>query len=47
MEDLGIEDNIRTDIKKLLWESVGWINLSQNKDQWRVLVNTGMNIRLS
>jgi hypothetical protein len=26
-------------------EGVDWINLAQNRDQWRALVNTVMNLR--
>jgi hypothetical protein len=28
------------------WEAVGWIHLAQDRDQWRVLVNTVMNLRV-
>jgi hypothetical protein len=31
---------------KMLWEGVDWIHLSQDRDQWRALVNTVMNIRV-
>jgi hypothetical protein len=27
------------------WGSMNWINLAQDRDQWRVLVNTVMNLR--
>jgi hypothetical protein len=29
------------------WGDVGWINLGRIRDQWRALVNTVMNLRLS
>jgi hypothetical protein len=28
------------------WEAVDWIHLPQDKDQWRALVNTIMNLRV-
>jgi hypothetical protein len=34
------EDNIRTDLRAIGWEGVEWLHLAQDKDQWRVLVNT-------
>jgi hypothetical protein len=33
-----------------LWEMVGgvdWMRLAQNRDQWRAVVNTVMNLRVS
>jgi hypothetical protein len=37
--------NIRTDLRQIWWEVVvDWIHLAQEWDQWRVLVNTVMNI---
>jgi hypothetical protein len=38
------EDNIRLDLRKKGWESVDWIYLSQDRNQWRVLVNMVMNV---
>jgi hypothetical protein len=40
------EDNIRMDIREIGWEGVDWTNLAQYRDQWRVLVNTIMNLRV-
>jgi hypothetical protein len=28
------------------WESVDWMNMSQDRDQWRAVVNTVMNLRV-
>jgi hypothetical protein len=33
------EDNIRMDLTEVGWESVDWIHLAQNRDQWLALVN--------
>jgi hypothetical protein len=40
------EANIRTDIKEIVWEIVNWIHLAQDRDQWRAVVNTVMNLRI-
>jgi hypothetical protein len=40
------EDNIRTDITERGWEGVDWIHLVQDRNLWRDLVNTVMNLRL-
>jgi hypothetical protein len=34
------------DFIKTGWESVNFIHLAQDRDQWRALVNTVMNIRI-
>jgi hypothetical protein len=28
------------------WDGIDWISLAQNRDQWRDLVNTVMNLRV-
>jgi hypothetical protein len=38
------EDNIRTDLMELEGEIVDWMHLAQDRDQWRVLENTVMNL---
>jgi hypothetical protein len=37
--------NIKTDFREIGWDDVDWIDLAQNRDQWRALVNTVMNLR--
>jgi hypothetical protein len=39
------EDNIRMQSQKSGWKGVDWINLSQDTDKWRDLVNAVMNLR--
>jgi hypothetical protein len=38
------EDNIKTDFRG--WGGMDWINLAQDRDQWRALMNTVMNLRV-
>jgi hypothetical protein len=38
-------DNVKIDLREIGWEIMDWIDLAQDRDQWRVLVNTVMNIR--
>jgi hypothetical protein len=39
-------DNIKIDLRDIGWEGVNWIDLAQDRDQWRALVNTVMNLRV-
>jgi hypothetical protein len=38
-------DNIKTDLREIGWDGIDWIDLAQNRDQWRALVNKVMNLR--
>jgi hypothetical protein len=40
------EDGIRMDLREIGWGSVDWIQLAQDRDRWRALVNTMMNLRV-
>jgi hypothetical protein len=40
------DDNIRMDFSEVSWKGVDWIHLARDRDQWRVLVNTVMNLRV-
>jgi hypothetical protein len=39
-------DNIKMDLREIGWDSMDWIYLAQNRDQWRDLVNTVINPRV-
>jgi hypothetical protein len=39
------EDGIRRDLKDICW-GVGWIQLSQDRDRCRAVVNTVMSLRV-
>jgi hypothetical protein len=37
-------DNIKIDLRGMGWDDMDWIDLAQDRDQWRALVNTVMNL---
>jgi hypothetical protein len=39
-------DNMRMDLGEIGWDGVSWIDLAQDRDQWRALVSTVMNLRV-
>jgi hypothetical protein len=39
-------DNIEMDLREVGCGDVDWIDMAQDRDQWRALVNTAMNFRL-
>jgi hypothetical protein len=41
-----VADNIKIDLRERGWDGMDWIDLAQDRDQWRVLVNTVMNLRV-
>jgi hypothetical protein len=40
------EDNIRMGLRETERKGVDWIHVGQDRDQWRFLVNTVMNLRV-
>jgi hypothetical protein len=38
------EDGIRMDLRETGWGTVAWIQLAQDRDRWRALVNTVTNL---
>jgi hypothetical protein len=39
-------DNIRMDLREVGWSDVDWIGLAQDRNRWRALVNSVMNLRV-
>jgi hypothetical protein len=40
-------DNIKIDLRETGWDGGDWIELAQDRDQWRAFVNTVMNLWVS
>jgi hypothetical protein len=40
------EDNIKMDLREIWFADVDWIPLAQDRDKWRAVVNTVMNLRV-
>jgi hypothetical protein len=40
------QGNIKVDLRGIGWGGMDWIDLAQDRDQWRALVNTVMNLRV-
>jgi hypothetical protein len=38
--------NIKMDLRERGWDGMDWIDLAQDRDQWRALVSTIMNLRV-
>jgi hypothetical protein len=45
-EDLDVRwvDNIKMDLREIGFDGIDWIDLAQGRYQWKVLVNTVMNL---
>jgi hypothetical protein len=39
-------DNMKMNLREIGWDGVDWIELVQDRDQWRAVVNTVMNLRV-
>jgi hypothetical protein len=39
-------DNIKMDLREIGWYGMDLIDLAQDRNQWRALVNTVMNLRV-
>jgi hypothetical protein len=40
------EDNIKMDLREIGFEDVDWIHWAQDRDRWRAVLNTVMNLRV-
>jgi hypothetical protein len=40
------EDNIKMDFREIGRGGMDWINVAEDRDQWRALVKTVMNLRV-
>jgi hypothetical protein len=38
--------NIKMDLREVGWDGIDWIDLAQDRDQWKALVNKIMNLRV-
>jgi hypothetical protein len=38
--------HIKIDLREIGWDGVDWIDMAQDTDQWRALVNTVLNLRV-
>jgi hypothetical protein len=39
-------EHIKMDLREIGWGGMDWIDLAQDRDQWRALVNTVANLRV-
>jgi hypothetical protein len=39
-------DNIKVELREIEWDGLDWIDMAQDRDQWRALVNTVLNLRV-
>jgi hypothetical protein len=39
-------DNIKMYLREIGWDGVDWIDLAQDRDQWRALLNAVMNLQV-
>jgi hypothetical protein len=39
-------DNIRMDLREVGWGEVDWIGLAKDRNRWRALVNSVLNLRV-
>jgi hypothetical protein len=37
---------MKMDLREIEWDGVDWIEMAQDRDQWRALFNTILNLRV-
>jgi hypothetical protein len=42
----NIKINSRDTLREIGWDGMDWFNLTQDRNKWRSLVNTAMNLRV-
>jgi hypothetical protein len=42
----SLVDNIRMDLREVGWGDVDWIGLAMDRNRWRALVNSILNLRV-
>jgi hypothetical protein len=40
------EDNIKMDVQEVGWGGMDWIDMAEDRDRWRAVVNAVMNLRV-
>jgi hypothetical protein len=43
----GWKDNIKMDLREIIWGGIDWIHLAHDRDQWRALVSTITKLRVT
>jgi hypothetical protein len=38
--------NIKMDFREIEWNGMDWVDVAQDRDQWRALVNTVIKLRV-
>jgi hypothetical protein len=39
-------NNIKIDLRNIIWDGVDWIDLAQDRNHWRAIVNKVINLRV-
>jgi hypothetical protein len=39
-------DNTKMALREIGWDGIDWIDVAQDRDQWRALLNTAKNLRV-
>jgi hypothetical protein len=39
-------NNVRMDLGEIGWDDINWVDVAQERDQWRAIVSTVLNLRV-